>query len=201
MMMNKARLEPEEIRKAIVKAALDVANNRGWDAVTVRRVADEIGYAAPIIYQYFSSKKAMLRAIAEDGYEQLGNEIRQAAISAEADNAQRFRAIGMAYYTFAKRNFPVYQLMHEPLLYGEPDEPMVSADALFEFMCQEMNTLAGASLSPNEAVTRTFQAWSTMHGLIMIEANCSFKKGLLHPTDVIERFGEDFLQAIKRSKK
>jgi AcrR family transcriptional regulator len=199
--MNKTRLEPEEIRNAIIKAALDVANSNGWDAVTVRRVADEIGYAAPIIYQYFSSKKAMLRAIAEEGYEQLGNEIRQAANITETDSAQRFRAIGMAYYTFAKRNLPVYQLMHEPLLYGEPDEPMVSADTLFEFMCQEMNTLAGKSLSPKEAVTRTFQAWATMHGLIMIEANCSFKKGLLRPTDVIERFGEDFLQAIKRSKK
>ena len=199
--MKKVRLKPEEIRQAIMKAAVDVANTSGWHAVTVRRVADEIGYAAPIIYQYFSSKKAMLRAIAEKGYEQLGDEIRWAAEAAKIDSAKRFRAIGIAYYTFAKQNFPVYQLMHEPMLYSEADEPMVSADALFEFMCQEMNNLAGQSLPAKEAITRTFQAWSTMHGLIMIEANCSFKKGLLHPTDVIERFGEDLLHAIKTTKK
>lgn len=199
--MNKTRLDPSEMRTAIMRAALDVANRSGWHAVTVRQVADEIGYAAPIIYQYFSSKKAMLRAIAEEGYQQLNDNIRQAAEAASGNGAKRFRAVGTAYYTFAKQNFPVYQLMHEPMLYSEGDEPIVSADALFEFMCQEMSALAGKSLSTKDAVTRTFQAWSTMHGLIMIEANCSFKKDRLHPAEVIEQFGEDFMYAIKTSKR
>lgn len=199
--MNKTRLDSEEMKQAIMKAALDVANGGSWHDVTVRRVADEIGYAAPIIYQYFANKKAMLRAIAQDGFSQLADEIQQAAKDANEDSRERFRAIGSAYFTFAKQNFRVYQLMHESSFYRETDEPMVSANVLFEFMCKEVGTIAGRALSPQEAATRTFQAWATMHGLIMIEANCSFQHGWLKTEDVIKQFGEDFLHSIKTIKK
>ncbi len=194
--MSKLKPDSTEIKSAIINAALDIADSEGWHAVTVRKVAEEIGYTAPIIYQYFTSKKAMLRAVAHDGYEQLNAAVQTAAENAGSDAEMRFNAIGLAYYAFAKQNFQVYQLMHDPLLYREREEPLLSANTLFSSMVAEVRTLSGNKLSVEDATTRTCQAWATIHGLIMIEKNCSLKHGMLHPEKVMTQFATDFLQSI-----
>ena len=192
--------DAEAMRDAIVKAAIDVAQSQGWHAVTVRRIADEIGYTAPIVYQYFENKKAMLRHIAEMGYEQLSTTLR-GAVEAEGDDiAARFQASAKTYYDFAKRNVEVYQLMHEPLLYQGSDEQLVSANGLFEFLCEEIIRLSGGTLDRQAATTRAFQAWATMHGLIMIESTCSVRQGLLKPDEVLDAFSNSFMRDITKGK-
>lgn len=198
--MIRMKHDAEAMREAIIKAAIDVAQTEGWHAVTVRRIADEIGYTAPIVYQYFENKKAMLRHIAEAGYEQLSTTLRS-AVEAEGDDVKaRFEASGRAYYDFAKRNVEVYQLMHEPLLYQGSDEQLVSANGLFEFLCEEIITLSGDTLDHQAAATRAFQAWATMHGLIMIESTCSVRQGLLKPDEVLDAFGDSFIRDIMKGK-
>lgn len=198
--MIRMKHDAEAMRDAIVKAAIDVAQGEGWHAVTVRRIADEIGYTAPIVYQYFENKKAMLRYIAEAGYEQLSTVLRGAVEAEGEDTKARFQASGKAYYDFAKQNFEVYQLMHEPLLYQGSDEPLVSANGLFEFLCSEIIKLSGGALDYEASATRAFQAWATMHGLIMIESTCSVRQGLLKPDEVLDAFGDSFMRDLMQEK-
>ncbi|OPX11308.1 helix-turn-helix domain-containing protein, partial [Gordonia sp. i37] len=45
--------ERAERRDRVVEAARDLAERDGWSAVTTRRLADEIEYTPPVLYQHF----------------------------------------------------------------------------------------------------------------------------------------------------
>ncbi|MBC8162917.1 MAG: TetR/AcrR family transcriptional regulator [Roseiflexaceae bacterium] len=56
----------EERRALILQAALRVFAHHGFASATVRQVAQEAGIAQGLLYSYFASKEAVLRAIMEE---------------------------------------------------------------------------------------------------------------------------------------
>ena len=50
----------EETRMNILDAAFRIVKEEGWDALSMRKIADAIEYTAPIIYEYFDNKDAIL---------------------------------------------------------------------------------------------------------------------------------------------
>jgi len=49
-------------------AARDLAESEGWAAVTMRRVAAEIGVTQPVLYSAFSGRQALIDAVVLDGF-------------------------------------------------------------------------------------------------------------------------------------
>ena len=72
----------------------------------MRKIADEIEYTAPIIYEYFSNKEAILAELNKKGYLYLAKEMEEARDKHE-DPADQLEAMWMAYWTLLskKRNF------------------------------------------------------------------------------------------------
>ena len=58
-------------RESILSAARDLARREGWDAVTMRRLADEIEYSANFAYRYFTGRDDILLALVRDGFTRL----------------------------------------------------------------------------------------------------------------------------------
>jgi len=58
----------DETRARIVKAAIDLLNSGGRDAVTTRAVADAAGVQPPTLYRLFGDKQGLLGAVAEHGF-------------------------------------------------------------------------------------------------------------------------------------
>ena len=58
---EKHRVERE---RRIVDAARNIAASEGWDAVTIRRLSDEIGYSQPVLYTHYANKAAIVGAVA-----------------------------------------------------------------------------------------------------------------------------------------
>lgn len=71
---------PPVTRDRIVAAALELIDRDGLGAVTMRRIADELGVQAPSLYNHMRSKEALLDAVAAavmeqvdaSGFERLG---------------------------------------------------------------------------------------------------------------------------------
>ena len=53
----------EDAKKKIITAALDVAAEQGWDAVTLDAIAQNIGVTKPALYSYFKNREALLREV------------------------------------------------------------------------------------------------------------------------------------------
>ncbi|MCI0656441.1 MAG: TetR/AcrR family transcriptional regulator, partial [Acidobacteria bacterium] len=59
------RLAGEERSQAIVKAALGLFAQQGFDATTTRRLARAAGVSEALLFRHFPSKRALYRAILE----------------------------------------------------------------------------------------------------------------------------------------
>src|SRR5207245_8809596 len=62
--------ERQATQQAILQAALEIASEEGWQAVTIRRVAERIEYSPSAIYKYFEDKEAILFALLRQGFQQ-----------------------------------------------------------------------------------------------------------------------------------
>ncbi|MGC4933505.1 TetR/AcrR family transcriptional regulator [Gordonia sp. DT30] len=57
---------PKLTTEAIVDAAIDVADRHGLDALSMRRIADELGVGAMSLYRHIADKDALLTAMAQE---------------------------------------------------------------------------------------------------------------------------------------
>ena len=78
----------ERLRREILAAASKMFADRGYEAVTLRAIAEEIGYTHAVIYQHFPDKWHIL---AELGRETIGLLIQDFDVTAAAVLRQRQR--------------------------------------------------------------------------------------------------------------
>jgi AcrR family transcriptional regulator len=94
----------DDRRDQIVRAAGRVAESEGWTAVTMRRLASEIGVTQPVIYSAFpQGRQAVVDAVALGGFEAIA----RALEAVDAEPLARMRA----YLEFAAGRPAVYEAM------------------------------------------------------------------------------------------
>jgi len=57
-----------QVRTDILKTARDIAREEGWQAVSIRKIAEIIEYSPPMLYEYFDSKDKLLETIRNEGF-------------------------------------------------------------------------------------------------------------------------------------
>lgn len=109
--------EREEIRTKILDAARELFVREGYEAVTMRRIAEKIEYSPTAIYFHFRDKETLLHEICDADFLTLAHAIGEAAQI--ADPIARMKATGLAYFRFGMDYPNHYQLMfmtpHPPL--------------------------------------------------------------------------------------
>ena len=68
-----------ERESRIVAAARVIAEREGWNAVTIRRLAEEIEYSQPVLYSHFEDRNAIVTAVAVEGFQAFTVALREAA--------------------------------------------------------------------------------------------------------------------------
>ena len=150
-------------RKSILSAALDVARRDGWDAVTMRRLADEIDYSANFAYRYFTGRDDILHALVRDGFTRLQDAMATAGASGAAAAAAVRRA-GHAYLDFALTDPDLYQLM-----YGLGGVRVPATDTWDEGQAiGDVLTGLLAAAGDTRPERHVLQLWATAHGLIAL---------------------------------
>src|ERR1700730_15343670 len=102
--------QKEEVRANILATAWQIAKEDGWESVSIRKIAEAIEYSAPVIYDHFQNKEAILWEFAKEGFKGLSKKIQQAKEKFN-DPAEQLKAIADAYWRFAFKNKEHYQLM------------------------------------------------------------------------------------------
>jgi AcrR family transcriptional regulator len=144
----------------IVTAARSIAETDGWPAVTVRRLADAIGYSQPVLYGHFpDGRDGIVRAVAIEGFERLATVL--AGIGTGTAGPARVRAVVQRYLAFARDNPAVYDAMFSmpiglAFATSSAPAPLREAFAAINY------AVAGADADPE---TRAELLWSALHGL------------------------------------
>ena len=126
-----------------------IAEAEGWDAVTIRRLAAELGVTQPVLYTAFGKRQDIVDAVALGGFAELA-----AALDAGDPAA--------AYLDFARAHPATYEamfLMPTGLPFAAADVPAPMRAAF---------TALGHALGITDDV-RTEIAWSLLHGVASLD--------------------------------
>ena len=143
-------------RDQVIRAARDLAESDGWAAVTMRRLAGELGVTQPVLYSAFDGRQALIDAVALSGFSDL-------AVSLEAVDASPMARM-RAYLNFAAANPRTYEAMFSlpsGLAFGVDDTP--------EPLLRAFLGIRDAFPAGDETYAEV--AWSAMHGLATLQAS------------------------------
>lgn len=170
-MASKDRIQrlKEETRVNILNASLQIAKEEGWQSLSMRKIADVIEYTAPMIYEYFSNKEAILSELTREGYSLLALELSKAK-SKHRLPAKQLEAMWMAYWNFAFTEREYYQLMFGVEMNccvqkGKCPE-LEYPSTLFNDVIREL--MKNKEATEDEVCTWYYTFWSVIHGLISI---------------------------------
>jgi AcrR family transcriptional regulator len=161
------------LRTKILDAARELFAEQGYDAVTMRTIAERIEYTPTAIYYHFKDKDALIRELCDTDYGALSDEFQKIAMV--ADPIDRLRAMGRAYAQFAFERPNHYRLMFMtptpagdlgPLdRKGKPDQ-----DAYAFLVWTLGQAIEAGRLRPEyRDVDLTAQiAWAAVHGIIAL---------------------------------
>lgn len=149
-------------RQAIITAARQLAEAEGWDAVTIRRLADQIEYSQPVLYSHFAGKADIIDAVAVEGFAELRLTLRNARETAGSPEAA-LGELAEAYVGFALEHPALYDAMFTlstELPFARPETPR-ELQAAFGELVEAVAPLAGE----RDPDTLAEVAWSALHGV------------------------------------
>ena len=156
------------LRESLITGALELIAERGPERLSLRELARRAGVSTAAPYRHFSSKEAVLAAVAEDGFRKLSTEIRESMDAAGDDPLARLRESGVAYVRFAGRNPAHYRAMLSADLVDRREHPELRVAAV-ESMSLLLDAVracqAAGQLAAGDPTELALAAWSVVHGL------------------------------------
>jgi AcrR family transcriptional regulator len=165
-------------RDAVVRAAAKIADDEGWDALTLARVATKLRVRSPSLYNHVGGLEALRRELKLLVMHELNTALTRATIGKSRDDA--VRALAAAYRAFVKRHPGTYAAT---MVAAPKNDPAVEAAAghIVETL---LSVLSGYGLDRREGIHAIRAMRSAVHGFAALEIAGGF--GI--PLDVDKSF-------------
>lgn len=167
--------EKAALRKRILDAGREILVDEGYQALTMRKLAEKIEYTPGALYVHFPDKDALVRAICQSDMQEFAKKC-QAAL-AVPDALEKLRTLARLYAQFAldhpqqyKVLFvldPVPALDHEAIV--ERGNPESDAYAILELAVESALAAGHFPAFEHRPQLVAQLLWAGMHGLVSIE--------------------------------
>ncbi|MEU3103934.1 TetR/AcrR family transcriptional regulator [Streptomyces griseoflavus] len=154
--------ERASTRERIIEAALHILENEGVTALTIRRIATAVEYSAPVVYQHFANKDALVLELVAHGYRLMMAELQQA--DEEADIDRRFLLLASESVRFAGEHPHLYEVMNDNTV--DADERLRAAAPMIGLLRELLTTWSDA----HDVILADFDeacdiVWGTLSGI------------------------------------
>ena len=157
---------------AVVAAAARIADADGLDAVTLARLAGELGVRTPSLYSHVGGLDDLRRRLALRGARELGDALLQAAAGRAGRDA--LHGVASAYRDYARAHPGSYQALQRA-------EHLRDDEAAARAVRVVLAVLDGYGLSGDAAIHATRSVRAALHGFVALEAVGGF--GMSQPVD------------------
>lgn len=193
--MNRRERHKQELRQRIIAATKDIATREGWQGITIRKVAEQIEYSPPTIYEYFENKEALLFQLLKDGFHELYFDLEKAKEQGSSGTPQQ-TLYGMArtYWAFAFREPQLYGIMHGlgGVSFGTPDTP---EEPVRVFLILRDTISACINIETKDLDGEVDLFWSNLHGMISLTLQGRMKGGQERAETLVGRLVELYVKA------
>jgi AcrR family transcriptional regulator len=158
------------LRRGLLDEALATIRTEGVDALTLRELGARLGVSRTALYRHFADKRALLAAVATEGFRTL----REQLVSAWEEGGRgraAFDSMGVAYVRFAVGNQAHYRVMFGGFVDPTVSEPELATEAAgaFQALVAALAALQRERLvRGDDTVTMARFVWAVVHGVAML---------------------------------
>ncbi|MFB8005958.1 TetR/AcrR family transcriptional regulator [Nocardia sp. NPDC056000] len=152
----------------IVAEAIRLADEVGFERLTLTEIARRFGIAQPSLYKHINSLDGLQRLLTLRMLTELGSTLRQAATGKSGSDAVRATARG--YRAFAQSHPGCYA----SILRAPAPEDDQAAQAMREILSTLYDIFAGYGIEGDDAVDAARYLRSTLHGFVSLELSGGF---------------------------
>jgi AcrR family transcriptional regulator len=179
MLPSKATYHHGDLRAACVRAAMDLLEESGETALSLRAVARRAGVSPAAPYRHYADREALVSAVAAVGYRELAE--RLAAAHPSPATPEQLAGVAVAYVQFALQRPALFRIM-----FGEPcdrdDNECVAATAAVSLY---VRGIVEGVFPDDDAEALATAIWALVHGLAFLHLDG--KLDAANPTAVAER--------------
>ena len=189
-----------DLRRAIVKAALDILHETQSLEFSLRELARRAGVSHNAPYKHFADKRELLAAVSAAGFEMLAKRMAR-AIAGRGNAREQLFAMLRAYVDHGVDNPALYRLMFGDYLSGpNHSRPAIELAAADKTKALLADLIVGGGLGraiPDTPRNRPkiagaiLACWSLVHGLTLLLAD-----GLVGPKKKSGALGDSLVQGM-----
>jgi AcrR family transcriptional regulator len=158
------------LRRGLLDEALATIRSEGVDGLTLREIGARLGVSRTALYRHFADKRALLAAVATEGFRTLREQL-VAAWEEGGRGSAAFESMGVVYVRYAIANPSRYRVMFGGFVDPKVCEPELAAEAAGAFQAL-VDALAGlqrdAIIRAEDTVTMARFVWAVVHGVAML---------------------------------
>jgi AcrR family transcriptional regulator len=166
--MSRPSYHHGDLREGLVRAARAAVEAGGPEAVSLRELAQALGVSTAAPYRHFRDRRALLAAVAAEGFAELAEAYRVARAQPGPPLAI-MRDTARVYLRLAFEHPGLFRLMFAgDILSGEPP-PSLTGPAM-EAWVEFCRTVAAQDPAADDATVkrRAVTGWSTLHGYVTL---------------------------------
>lgn len=180
--MPRKKLTDEELsanRDAIRRVAASLFSRFGFEAVTMRSIAKELGWSPMATYKYFENKDAIFMAIREDALHGLAATMQRSALDG-GEGLERIYLLSRAYVRYGIENIHEYRLVFEYYSDAMPGFPIMTKNSVssWELLFAAIQDACTQGLLVGDANRISHILWTVLHGLVSLQNSKRYLFGL-----------------------
>ena len=188
-----------DLYNELLDAGKRLVEEMGIHNLSLRKVAQSIGVSHNAPYRHFKDKAALMKAIAESGFETLSTAFREIGQKFSDDPEIQLAELGLAYLSHAISNPETTELMFGGFTKKERGwltQTDRGSHASFQLLVEviENGQKKGVFKSGN-ALEYSITAWSSMHGLSVLITS-GFLRDIASSGSQIKKLGERLTQVL-----
>jgi AcrR family transcriptional regulator len=166
------RTHDEALRVRLLDRAGLLLSTEGISALSLRRLAADVGTSTTAVYSLFGGKPALVKELFVEAFHRFGSRLR--AVTRTDDPAEDLIQLGLAYRHSALADPHLYPIMFANIVPGfEPDEQVTeqahaSLNPLIEVIKSGIEQGVFVDV-PTEVLV--LSCWGIAHGLVSLELN------------------------------
>ena len=157
-----------DLRRALLDEAVRRIRQDGVEALTLRTIGVALGVSRTALYRHFADKRALLSAVATEGFRLLRTRLIEAWSSG---GLREFNDMGIAYVRFAMANPSHYRAMFGGFVDDAPRDEELTREgmAAFQALVDAIVFLQKeGALKKDDSLQLARFIWATVHGISML---------------------------------